>query len=186
MARVDIIRETDDPQLQAMYQEMVSMGMQGAIEGLPFNGFTSMGERPDILSGIWEFSKSAIIQGSIPPTVKHMIAMTIAMQNNCRYCTVAHTGALQAMGVPNEVVKSCAADPDLAEVPPPQRAMIQFTLKVARDPQGLTDEDFQTLRDFGLSEGEIIELVMISAWSTVINIWTDAMQVPVDGEEEAS
>ena len=184
MSRFPLVRETNDAQLQSMYKEMVGMGMVGAIPGKPFNGFTSMGERPDLMSGFWEFTKGAIVGGTLPPTVKQMVCMTIAMQNNCRYCTVAHTGALQAMGVPDEVIKSCAADPELSEVPPPQRAMILFALKLARDPQSLSDEDFKNLRSFGLSDGEIMELIMVSTWATAINIWTDASQVPVDGQEE--
>jgi len=42
--------------------------------------------------------------------------------------------------------------PELAEVTPPQRAILKKALKIARDPSGVTDSDFQNLRDFGLSE----------------------------------
>ena len=60
--------------------------------------------------------------GVVPSTVKQMILMAIAMQNDCQYCSVVHTNALEAMGVPTEVIQSCASDPELMQVPPPQRA----------------------------------------------------------------
>lgn len=184
MSRFPLVKHPEDPQLGALYREIVEMGMQGVEEGIPINGLTSMGARPDLLSGVWEFTKSVIVQGSLPPTVKEMVGMVIAMQNNCRYCTVGHTHALESMGVPTEVIKNCASDPELTAVPLPQRAMVQFALKAARSPRSVTDEDLQNLRDHGLSDGEIIELIMMASWSTMINIWTDVSRVAVDGEEE--
>ena len=184
MSRFPLIKHPDDPELQNIYRDMVENGMQGSEEGIPFNAITAMVERPDILAGMWNFTRSVVAQGSLPPTVKQMIAMTIAMQHNCRYCTVGHTRALEAMGVPTEVIKSCTSDPDLAQIPPPQRAILKFALKTARDPQSVSDEDFQTLRDYGLSDGEIIEVIMMTAWSNLLNTWTDVTRVPVDGEEE--
>ncbi len=184
MPRFSLVKHPEDPRLRTLYREMVERGMQGVEEGIPINGLIAMGERPDLLSGMWEFTKSIVLQGSLPPTVKEMIGMVIAMQNNCRYCTVGHTHALEAMGVPSEVIKSCAADPELTAVSPSQRAMIQFALKTVRDPRSVTDADLQNLRDHGLSDGEIIELIMMASWATMINIWTEVSEVPVDGQEE--
>ena len=186
MSRFQLIKHPEDPQLQALYKDMLENGMQGSEEDAPFNALTAMAERPDILAGMWGITKGVAVQGSLPPTLKQMIAMTIAMQNNCRYCTVGHTHALEAMGVPTEVIKSCASDPELADIPPTQRAIIKFALKTARDPRSVNDEDFQTLHNHGLSDGEIMEVVMTAAWSNLLNTWTDVSRVPVDGEEEAS
>lgn len=183
MSRFAITKQPDDPELKAMYAEMVECGMQGAEEGIPFNALTAMAGQPEILKGMWGITKGVLVHGSLPPTVKQMVAMTISMQNNCRYCSVAHTGALEAMGVPTEVIKSCAADPDLAEVPPPQRAILKFALKIARDSQSVSDEDFEELKSHGLSEGEIMEVVMLAAWSNLLNTWTDVSRVPLDGTE---
>jgi uncharacterized peroxidase-related enzyme len=109
-----------------------------------------------------------------------MISMTIALQNNCRYCVVAHSFALEALGVSKEVIESCASDPELSLVPPPQRAFIKFGLKAARDPKSMSDEDFQTLRDYGLSDGEIMEVIMVVACATFTDFWADISGLPVD------
>ena len=184
MARFNLTKHPEDPELRTLYQEMLEGGMQGSEEGVPFNAITAMADQPDILKGMWGITKGVVVRGSLPPTVKQMIAMTIAMQNNCRYCTVGHTRALEAMGVPTEVIKSCASDPGLAHVPPPQRAIIKFALKTVRNPQSVSDEDFQALREFGMSQGEIMEVIMMAAWSNLLNTWTDVSGVPVDGEED--
>jgi len=183
MSRFPLTKHPEDPELQALYQDMLAHGMQGNEEDVPFNALTSMAERPDILTGMWGITKGVVAQGTLPPTLKQMIAMTIAMQNDCRYCTVGHTRALEMMGVPTEVIKSCTADPELADIPPTQRAILQFALKTARDPQSVTDDDFQILHGHGLSDGEIMEVVMMAAWSNLLNTWTDVSRVVVDGEE---
>jgi uncharacterized peroxidase-related enzyme len=114
-----------------------------------------------------------------------MIGMTIAMQNDCRYCKVAYANALESLGVPTEVIQSCASDPNLTEVPPPQRSILQFALKTTRDPKSVTDEDFQVLRDLGMSDGEIMEAIMMAASANFIDLWADVSRIPVDGEEES-
>lgn len=184
MSRFNQIRDpSDDPKLGSLYKEIIGYGL-GA--DAPTNWFTSQSERPDILEATWALFKGILLQGQLPPTVKQMISMTIAMQNNCRYCTVAHTNALEGMGVPTEVIQSCASDPDLAQVPPPQRAMLKFGLKTARNPQSVTDEDVRTLRDHGLTDGEIMEVVMVAAWSNFLDAWADVSGILVEGEEGSS
>lgn len=184
MSRFSQVRDSsDNPELGALYKEIVEHGL-GA--DTPINWFTAQSERPDILAATWGLFKGILLQGVLPPTVKEMISMTIAMQNNCRYCTVAHTNALEGMGVPKEVIQSCASDPDLAQVPPPQRAMLKFGLKTARNPRSVTDEDLQTLRDHGLTDAEIMEVVMVAACSNFLDTWADVSGILVDGEEPPS
>ena len=82
--------------------------------------------------------------------------------------------------MPTEVIQSCASDPELMQVPPPQRAMIKFGLKTATDPKSVTDEDFRTLRDYGLSDGEIMEVTMLAAAANLLDTWADVSGIPVD------
>ena len=182
MSRFHQVRDpSDNPQLAALYKEIVEHGAGAA--GTPINWFTSQSVRPDILAATWELFRGIFLRGALPPTVKQLISMTIAMQNNCRYCTVAHTNALESMGVPTEVIQSCASDPELAEVPPPQRAMLKFGLKTARSPRSVTDEDVQALRDHGLTDGEIMEVAMVAACSNFLDTWADVSGILVDGEK---
>ncbi|MEW5977832.1 MAG: peroxidase-related enzyme [Acidobacteriota bacterium] len=184
MSRFNQIRNAShDPQLSVLYQDILDHGLGGDS---PTNWFTAQSERPDILEATWGLFKGILLQGMLPPTVKEMISMTIAMQNNCRYCRVAHTKALEAMGVPEEVIQSCAQDPELAQLPPTQRAIVKFGLKTARSPQSLTDEDLQGLRDHGLSDGEIMEIVMVAACSNFLDTWAEVSGIPLDWEGGSS
>ncbi len=171
-------------ELEQAYQQAVDMGLTGADENVPNNLCTSVSERPDLLSTLLDLTQGTLFDGQLPPTIKQMIAMTIAMQNDCRYCSVTHTGALQAMGVPENVIKSCASDPDFSELPPPQRAILKFALKAARDSQSIGKEDIQALRNLGLSDGEILEVIFMVGFSVFTELTSDITGVIVDGEEE--
>ncbi len=160
-----------NPELEAIYEDALEWGMVGSEPGVPSNFMTSLSVRPDLLASTMGIFKEVIMDGVVPSTVKQMILMAIALQNNCQYCEVAHTSALEAMGVPTEVIQSCARDPELAHVPPTQRAMIKLALKTARDPKSVTDEDFQALRDHGLSDGEIMEVTMLAAAGNFLDTW---------------
>ena len=185
MSRFKQIKDpSDDPKLAALYKEAVEAGHVGSEEGVPNNFITSQSERPDILAATSALMDEIVLKGLLPPTIKQMIAMTISMQADCRYCASVHTNALASLGVPEDVVKSCASDPELAEVTPPQRAILKTALKIARDPSGVTDSDFQNLRDFGLSEGEILEVAMMASCEMFLNIWARVSGIAIDGEEE--
>ena len=166
--------------LEALYREVTEAGFVGRDPGTPNNLVTSLAGRPDLLAATWELFKRLLLGGMLPPTVKEMILMAIAAQNNCRYCSVAHTKALEAMGVPPDVIRSCASDPELSHVPPPQRAMIKFGLKTARDPKSVTDDDFRTLRDSGMGDGEIMEVALLAACGNLLDTWADVSGIALD------
>lgn len=183
MSRFEQIKDaTGNSELEGLYQEMAEYGW-ATPDGVPVNWLTSQAERPDILEATWGFARGTLMQGQLPPTVKQMIAMVIAKQNDCRYCEVSHTYALEALGVPQNVIQSCASDPDLTEVPPPQRAMMRVALKANSDPKSVTDDDIQSLRDQGLSDGEIIEVLMVAAFAIFGDFWADVSGIMVEGEE---
>ncbi len=184
MPRFKQIKHPDDPELKALYKAAMEGGLVGTEEGVPNNFVTSQSERPDILAATLIFADKIVMQGLLPPTLKQMISMTIAMQNNCQYCTRLHTSALEGMGVPREVIQSCASDPDLAELPPSQRAILKLALKTSRDPLAVTDDDLQTLREFGLNDAEIMEVAMMAAAENFLNTWARVSRIPIDGEDE--
>ena len=171
---------SNSPELEILYKEIVESGFG---KDAPVNWFTAQCKRPDILTATWTLVKGILLGGLLPPTIKQMIIVLISTDNNCRHCTVVHTQALEAMGVPTEVIDSLTTDLNLAEVTPPQRAILKFALKTAQEPQSITDADFQTLQDYGLSDGEIMEVVMMAAFTNFINTWAEVSGVEIDVEE---
>ena len=171
MPRLELVDEpSSNSMLNELYQEIVNCGF-GTDK--PINWFTSQGLRPDIISGTWVLVKSILLSGELPPTLKQMIALVISARHNCRYCAIIHTRALESMGVPQEEIDTCVNDPNLAQLPPIHRVILNFCLKASTDPTAVTDEDFKNLRDSGLNDKEIIEVVMMVAFTKFINTWAD-------------
>ena len=177
-----IERADNNPELASLYSEITESGLGDKV---PLNWFTAQAERPDLLAATWGLTKGVLLQGQLPPTVKQMILIKISTHNQCRYCTALHTSALEAMGVPKEVIDSVTTDLRLSQVPPPQRAMLEFAMKVAREPRSVTDEDFQGLRELGVSEGETMEVAMMGAFANFINTWADVSGIPIEGAEDS-
>ena len=172
-----VMDASDNRELTAVYEDIVAKGFGTDV---PSNWFTSQGERPDLLAANWDFAQKLMMTGQLPATVKQMIIVMISTHNDCPYCRVAHTQGLEAMGVPEQVVDCLTTDLNLAKVPPPQRGILEFALKVAREPREVTDDDFRLLRDQGLNDGEIMEAAMIAAYTNFINTWAQVSGIPID------
>ena len=63
---------------------------------------------------------------------------------------------------------------------PKLRDMILFAVKCSRNPQSLTDEDYETLRRHGLKQSEIVEIIGMSAFAVYANIIADATAMEPD------
>lgn len=169
---------TESKELRDVYQDIVQSGF-GSEKG-PINFFKGMAIRPDILEVAWGLTKAMLCQGRLPMTLKQLITMTISRQNETPYCCATHTAALVGLGVPREVIESCSGDPQLTGVPSPTREILLFAKKVASSPKYVTREDHEAMRDLGLSDEEILEVVMLAAFANWTNTWADAAAIPVD------
>ena len=63
---------------------------------------------------------------------------------------------------------------------PKLRDIIQFALKCSRNPQSLTESDYEKLRQQGLKQSEIVELIAMSALAVYANIIADATGMEPD------
>ena len=180
MNRFQTIRRPDDPDLEPIYEEIVDHGFG---EERPVNWFVSQSMRRDILATTWALGKGLILQGVLPATVKQLIVVAVYTSNNCRYCRVTHSKALEALGVPHGVVEGITSNLDLTKLVPQQRAIVEFALRTSSSPKSITDEEFGVLHDFGLNDGEIMEAAMIAAVTNFINTWSEVSGIEVDGEE---
>ncbi len=169
----------DNEELKKLYDEII---LSGFGEAFPINWFTSQASRPDILASTWALVKGVLVDGKLPGTIKQMIAMVVSKQNNCRYCSVTHTSALESMGVPMDVIQKSATNIETAEIPLAHKEIIKFALKSAKDPNSINQEDYQVLKENGLNKGEILEVIMMAAFTNFINTWADASGIPLDSE----
>lgn len=83
------------------------------------------------------------------------------------------------LGVKPELLDSLVRDVNSISNPK-LRDMLLFGLKCSRDPQKLSESDYEKLRQYRLSQAEILELIAMSGLAVYANIIADATGVEAD------
>jgi len=108
-----------------------------------------------------------------------MIFVAISNDRQCHYCEAAHIACCRMLGVNPKTLQTLVQNLD-ALTDPKLHAMIHFALKCSRNPQEMTEQDYETLRQHGLKQSEIMELVAMAALAVYANIISDATAMEPD------
>lgn len=143
------------------------------------NFITTQGHSASVVRGTWEAVKGALVTGALPRWQKEMMFVAISKDRACRYCTAAHIACCRMLGVKPELLESLVRDID--HMPDSKlRDMLKFALKCSKNPQALTDTDYESLRNHGLNQSEILEIIAMSAFAVYANIIADATAMESD------
>ncbi len=116
---------------------------------------------------------------SLPQPVVAMLLYSISLARSCQYCSSFHRLTCRMVGVDESML--AAVGNDLGAVTPERvQAIVAFGVKAAMSSNDLTEEDFDKLRDMGISEAEIVEIVALSGMGVYLNIVADALKIEVD------
>jgi uncharacterized peroxidase-related enzyme len=90
---------------------------------------------------------------------------TIAAARELRstYCTVAHAGFLRDECDDAATAVALADDPSGASLDEVDRAVYQFAAKVARDAASVEQRDVDVLRELGITDAEVADIVFAAA-----------------------
>lgn len=119
-------------------------------------------------------------EGALSQKTKQAIAVLVSRDNGCTYCVAAHTGALRAIGVSEEEIKSIEEDLEKANFSDKERSLITFARKANTTPLRVPDEEFAALKQTGASDADIIEALGVMELFTAFNKFLDVLQVEVD------
>ena len=143
------------------------------------NMMKTLATSPAALAMHWGAAQMYFAHMSIPLSLFAMIGYSVAEHSNCEYCSANNELMCLTLGIDEETLAQVARD--LGNVNPQRvRAIIQFALKVANEPQTLTHEDFDKVRRQGVSDEDIVEIILVAAHSVAADIMADALKVPVE------
>lgn len=148
---------------------------------LPFlpNIVKAMAVSPESLTYFWKMWVASIEYRTLPESLTSMISFTIATKSECTYCSASNELTCRTLGVDEDTLDKLVRD--LSSVNPERiQAIIDFALKVAKHPQELVREDYDRVRDQGVTDAEIVEIIITAAISVFSDIVADALQVDVD------
>jgi len=167
--------EQASKEVKAVYEEFY----RGMSFPAPPNFIMTQGHSSTVVRGTWEAVRNILVTGAISRWQKEIIFVAISKDRNCEYCTAAHIACCRMLGVKPGVLESIARDVNtLAD--PVLRAMVRFALKCSRSPRSLTGQDFDNLKQHGLDQAEIMEIIAMSAFAVYASIIADATAMEPD------
>lgn len=143
------------------------------------NFLKAMASSPDMLALAHKYWMAFIEHLTLPQSLVSMIQYTIATNNDCLYCKANQELTCRTLGVDEDTLNKLVKDLDNLS-PERIRAIIDFALKVSKHAQMLVREDFDRVREQGVTDGEIVEIIMIAAMGNFNDTVADALQVDVD------
>ena len=73
-----------------------------------------------------------------------------------------------------------------AELEPQTRGMVDFAIKLTREPEHMVEADVQRLRGLGLDDEHILSVVLLTCMKNFINRLTNGLGVDLSPERQGS
>ncbi len=106
--------------------------------------------------------------GGMPRAERELGATVVSRINGCVYCASVHAQRFEQLAKRTDAIVEVFNDPHTAGTSARERAIVQFSIELTNNPDGVSPASIQALKDVGLTEPEILDLmhsVAIFAWA---------------------
>jgi uncharacterized peroxidase-related enzyme len=134
--------------------------------------------RPDVAQA-WNTLNNAI-RGPMERRRFELATIAAARAYRSTYCMAAHCKFLRDACDDETTMRAIAADPSGASLDATDRAVVDFATQVAQDASSITADDVHRLRDHGLDDREIVDVVLAAAARAFFTKVLDALGVQAD------
>ncbi len=100
---------------------------------------------------------------------REMISVAVSMANGCLYCLVAHGAALRQLSEDPVEADRITFDYRRADLSPRQRAMLDFAVKVTKQPDTCDEADLDRLREHGFSDEDVWDIAEVASMYNFTN-----------------
>ena len=145
--------------------------------------FKTLANSPTALRATWEAYRNVSWRGTVPTVLKEMMFVAISAARDCQYCEIAHLAFCKLLGADGDTRRSLVENLD-ALLPRRSADTVKFAVKAALRPAEIDSADYQGLRDHGISDAEIAEILAMTAFSMYATTLADAFHLAVDAEFE--
>jgi uncharacterized peroxidase-related enzyme len=162
MPASDDVPAASKPILDAVHKQL----------GVVPNMFRLIAQSPAALQGF--AANNGALTKTLDVKTRERIALAVAQVNGCDYCLSAHSylGLNLAKISPEEVALNRKGESGDAKA----NAAVHFAAKVVRERGHVTEADINAVRDAGYSDGQIVEILAVTAE----NIFTNLLNVVAD------
>ena len=135
------------------------------------NVFLTLARRPAEWRAFFAYHDALMLRedSGLTKGEREMIVTPTSSANHCLYCVVAHGAILRIYEKKPLVADQVATNYRKADIPPRQRAMLDFAMKVCLESDKLEDADFTALHAHGFSDEDIWDIGAITAFFGLSN-----------------
>ena len=135
------------------------------------NVFLAFARRPAEWRAFFAYHDALMLKedGSLTKGDREMIITTTSAANQCVYCVVAHGAILRIYEKKPLVADQVAINHRKADIPPRQRAMLDFAMKVCEASHTVEDSDFAALHAHGFNDEDAWDIAAITAFFGLSN-----------------
>lgn len=124
------------------------------------------------------FGKSGLTRGE-----RETIATAISAHNHCPYCATHHGEALRFYLKDDEQLEALKQRQLADNMPVRTKALTEYALKLTLEPGKIMEGDLEPLRRNGISDSEILDLVLLTAYMNFVTRVVSGLGVEHDEQE---
>jgi len=102
-------------------------------------------------------------RGGLSRAEREIGAVGASMVNRCIYCAAVHASRYNQLTKDDSVMAQIFADGAEADLDARQSALLKFSVQLSQSPPQIADSDLDALLDIGLTEAEILDLILSTA-----------------------
>ena len=106
--------------------------------------------------------------GGLSRAERELASAVVSRINQCVFCASVHAQRFEQLAKRNDAIAQVFADPHTAGTTPREQAIVQFAIDLTLTPGELPPERLLALREQGLNDGEVLDLIhaiAIFAWA---------------------
>ena len=153
-----------DGQLESIYAELVAKrGKVSNILKVHSLNPEAMQNHLDLYMTVM-FGKSGLTRAE-----REAVAVVVSAENDCAYCVQHHAEALRRYIEDDETLEMLMSADGLETLEPRLSNIVRHAEKLTSAPSAMTESDLGELRAVGLSDNDILDLTLVTAYFNFVN-----------------
>ena len=147
-----------------------AIGAVTAKAGFTPNVFLAYAWRPEHFRAFFGYYDTLMRGDSgLSRAERELIALAVSAANECLYCTVAHAAALRVLSKNAVIADQVTANHRHADLTPREKALVEFAVRLTREPATVGHSDVEALKAHGLSDADVWDAGAIAAFFNLSN-----------------
>jgi uncharacterized peroxidase-related enzyme len=126
------------------------------------NFFRAQTLRPDLIEAELALIGGTMVKdGALSRRHKEYVFLVCSAANLSTYCVTAHCEIVRMLGIHGPEPEQVALDYNRTNLPPEDKALLSFALKLNKSARTVDAEDVDGLRTYGYSDAQILETILM-------------------------